>query len=567
MPARKLLGCVFGALMVGALPLESQAQTPADTTPPQVTITSPTPGATLSGGVKLTVAATDDVGVDRVVYYLEEGGFAAETRAPFETTWITSFEPDGPYTLTAVAFDAAGNRSAPSSVQVTVHQYGYAKYDATLKVPVCHELTSKCDTNVLVEGRANLGPEKNTPNTLYSTCADGTLGTYKGTESIEGIQVRREDGTLFAEGKKVRVAVDVWVYNSYTNLLDLYFAADATNPQWTHITTLQPSRYGAERLVTEYTLPAGSLQALRAIFRDGGSRKTCATGSYDEADDVVFLVGQEEDSESPTVALTAPASGNVLRGSPSLNAVADDNFGVKKVEFYVGSTLYGTDTHGSYSVWWDTLSIPDGSYTLTAKAYDVAGHVVTSESATVVVDNTVPTVAFTSPQNGATLKGTVPLQASASDNHQLVKVEFYDGSTLLFSDTTAPYGLDWNTLNAVDGSRTLTATAYDAAGNTTSVTRSVYVDNTAPTVAITAPAPGSSVFLTTTISASASDNRAVTKVEFYDGTSLIGTDTSSPYSMGWSTLSVAKGSHTLTARAYDAAGHVTTSAGVTVQVK
>jgi hypothetical protein len=37
--------------------------------------------------------------------------------------------------------------------------------------------------------------------------------------------------------------------------------------------------------------------------------------------------------------------------------------------------------------------------------------------------------------------------------------------------------------------------------------------------------------------------------------------------MGWSTLSVPKGSHTLTARAYDAAGHVTTSAGVTVQVK
>ena len=56
------------------------------------------------------------------------------------------------------------------------------------------------------------------------------------------------------------------------------------------------------------------------------------------------------------------------------------------------------------------------------------------------------------------------------------------------------------------------------------------------------------------------------RVEVYDGTTLLGTDTSSPYSLVWRP-SAPKGSRTLTANAYDMAGTGTTSAGVTVQVK
>lgn len=97
--------------------------------------------------------------------------------------------------------------------------------------------------------------------------------------------------------------------------------------------------------------------------------------------------------------------------------------------------------------------------------------------------------------------------------------------------------------------------------------RNVTVDNTAPTVAITSPQNGGTVFLSTTIQATASDNNAVTQVVFYDGATVIGTDTTAPYSMGWTTLLVPRGQHTLTARAYDAAGNITTSAGVVVTVQ
>jgi hypothetical protein len=56
------------------------------------------------------------------------------------------------------------------------------------------------------------------------------------------------------------------------------------------------------------------------------------------------------------------------------------------------------------------------------------------------------------------------------------------------------------------------------------------------------------------------------QVVFYDGATGIGTDTTAPYSVSWNLLSVPKGWHTLTAKAYDPAGNVTTSAPIAVKV-
>ena len=91
-------------------------------------------------------------------------------------------------------------------------------------------------------------------------------------------------------------------------------------------------------------------------------------------------------------------------------------------------------------------------------------------------------------------------------------------------------------------------------------------DTTAPTTSITAPANGATVSGTTTVSASASDNVGVTKVEFYLDGALKSTDTTSPYSWSWDTTASANGSHSLVSKAYDAAGNVGTSATITVTV-
>jgi len=86
----------------------------------------------------------------------------------------------------------------------------------------------------------------------------------------------------------------------------------------------------------------------------------------------------------------------------------------------------------------------------------------------------------------------------------------------------------------------------------------VSTDTTAPTA--TASETGTSG--TITLSATATDNVAVTKVEFYIDGVLKGTDTTSPYSMTLDSTTLANGTHSLVAKAYDAAGNIGTSTAV-----
>lgn len=89
--------------------------------------------------------------------------------------------------------------------------------------------------------------------------------------------------------------------------------------------------------------------------------------------------------------------------------------------------------------------------------------------------------------------------------------------------------------------------------------------NTAPSVSITSPENNSSSYAASiTISVSASDaDGSVAKVEFYDGTTKLGEDASSPFSFD---ADLTVGSHSLTAKAYDDKGATTTSASVNYSV-
>jgi hypothetical protein len=78
-------------------------------------------------------------------------------------------------------------------------------------------------------------------------------------------------------------------------------------------------------------------------------------------------------------------------------------------------------------------------------------------------DNLDPTVTLTSP--GSPVSGTVTLMADASDNQGVVTVRFLVDGTVIGSDSTAPYTVDWVTTTASNGDVTLTAEAEDAVGN------------------------------------------------------------------------------------------------------
>lgn len=336
---------------------------------------------------------------------------------------------------------------------------------------------------------------------------------------------------------------------------------------------LNGSNLGAEDLTPPYatswntTTTANGPYILTARARD-------AAGNTTTSDEVLITV--DNDMEPPAVSLTAPAGGTIA-GMVSVNADASDNRGVIGVQFLLnGANLGAEDITFPYSVTWNTTTVTDGSYTITAKARDAAGNITTSSPLSVDVlnnppDTESPTVSITSPSAGEVL-GTINVSASADDNVAIIGVQFFvNGSAFGAEDLTVPYTTSWNTLTVANGTYIISAKARDAAGNITlsgevTVTVNNPPDADPPVVSVTAPTAGN-VAGTVSITAGASDNIGVAGVQFLlDGISLGSEDLIFPYSFSWNTLTAANGNHILTARARDEAGNMTTSAEVIVNV-
>ena len=239
---------------------------------------------------------------------------------------------------------------------------------------------------------------------------------------------------------------------------------------------------------------------------------------------------------------------------------------ISKVEFYQGSTLLGTVTTPPYVYNW--TNVTTGSYSLTAKATNSHNESKTSTAIAAIVNNA-PTVSLTAPANNSSVvgKASITLSANAADTDGTIsKVEFYNGTTLLGSSTTAPYSYNWT--NVAPGSYTITAKATDnLSGTTTSNFVSITVTNPI-TVNLTAPVNNASVTVGTPIgmTATATDSKGtISKVEFYNGATLLGTSTASPYTFSWTNAAV--GTYSISAKATDSQSLTQTSNTASVQVK
>jgi hypothetical protein len=176
-------------------------------------------------------------------------------------------------------------------------------------------------------------------------------------------------------------------------------------------------------------------------------------------------------------------------------------------------------------------------------------------------------VSITSPANNAvfTAPANITINATATDpDGSISKVEFYQGTTLLNTDTTPPFTYTWPSV--AYGTYSLTAKATDNNNAVTTSSGVTVISNALPTVSITSPANNAMIAAQSniTIDASASDlDGSISSVEFYQGATLLGVaDTSPPFSFPWN--AVASGSYLLTARATDNRGAITVSAVVPV---
>ena len=283
----------------------------------------------------------------------------------------------------------------------------------------------------------------------------------------------------------------------------------------------------------------------------------------------------------PTIALTSPTNGASYTAPATINFVASviaNGHAITKVQFYNSATLLGEDTSGPYSLAWSSVST--GSYSLTARAVYDAGSTVASSPAnvTVVTVNTAPTISNIGDQGtpvgtavGAisftvgdieTAAGSLTVTGS-SGNPTLVP-----NGNIVFGGSGAGRTVTVTPAANQTGTATITVTVSDgasAASDTFVLT--VNAVNPAPTVVLSAPLSGASYPAPATISLAANvtaNGHSITKVQFYNGATLLGEDPSAPYSFIWNNGS--QGSYSLTARAVENAGSTVDSSPVNINV-
>ena len=118
--------------------------------------------------------------------------------------------------------------------------------------------------------------------------------------------------------------------------------------------------------------------------------------------------------------------------------------------------------NGTLYVW----DLP-GKYNADKQPWPMSRHdIQNTGSMPVAKDGESPVISITNPSNGVNVNGKVTIEAQATDNIGVIKVEFYVDNALLSSDSESPYSASWDTSSLTNGSsHTLFAKAYDSAGN------------------------------------------------------------------------------------------------------
>ncbi len=550
----------------------------------------------------------------------------------------TTVSPSTSYAYTVTAFDAAGNVSQPSSPanvttpaastsppQITgVAATGITSTSATISwttdIPSSSQVfygttagygqsTTLDDIQVTNHSQTLSGLQ---PATTYhfqvqstgsvgntATSSDSTLTTLPSNVTLPDLQLEVPTG-----------AISIGT-NTSTGHRQL---------QFTHITW--DAGAGPFEIDPTYDSRTGTATFTQEIYQSTGpgvwtkdySVPVAATGVFVSPSDYQFpltkftLNNVNADGSMGSVVATSPKSDYCITGDTYVGGVPN----TPNQTYIPQSNCTNASDPLGWSVGWgdeydqtdsgqpiDLTGVPDGTYIL--QGIVDPQHVITesnpdnnvtdtelqiSGGAVSVLSQTnpgtaPPTVNMVSPAGGASVSGTVTLQASASAaaGASITAVQFLlDGQPLGTPVTTPPYSYTWTVGSTPLGTHTLSARATDSQGDVATaspVTVTVVSgggggggDTTPPTVSITNPTNGQTVSGTTPVAANAADNVAVASVQFFlDGQPLGSPVSSGPYAISWDTTKVTAGTHVLSAQATDTSGNVGTSSPVTVTVQ
>jgi hypothetical protein len=527
---------------------------------------SPTTGTT----VQLSVLGADDGGEAQLSYQWTSmsGGwpltFSVNGTNGAKTVTVT-FSGAGSYTFEVVVTDAGG-LSVRGTVTVMVTQVatGMEITPAAASVPINGMQFFNAQGRDQFSRFMFLGPP------TWSVSGGGTVST-----SGQFMAGPTPGGpftlTAMAGGRTATASVTV-VGSGAPTIVTPARASPSPVTGTTTVLTVQANDDAGEASLL-YTWTATMAPGPVTFSVNANNQAKTSTATFSQAGDYEFLVTILDTAGNmvtsvvrvtvqavPSAIELQPRVANVVAmGTQTFTAVVQDQFGdaitpQPAITFAV-SGGGAVDAAGQFTAG----ATPGGPFTLTATSGTI------NVTATITVDarpdTTPPQVQLTAPVNNTQVMGSVTLVAQATDDVGVTRVQFFEGTTQLGQVTAAPWQLVVDTSSWSNGTKSLTARAFDAAGNTATsdvvtVTVGMMADVSPPTISLTAPTMNAMTGLGVTVTADAMDDVGVTRVEFeLDGTP-VGTVTAAPYQV---TTTVSAGAHSVVAIAFDASGKFTRS--------
>ena len=306
--------------------VDNEENTITDITPPSVVITSPAANQIVNGNITITVAAFDNIAIDKVDFFLDGVFYQSDSNFPYEVNWNTVQlnVSEGNHTWYAKAYDTSGLINQSESIVISVDNLDEIPPTGYIAQPYGGQSVNG-DVEILIYATDNIGV------------------------SSVNVFINGENDSTFINETSLQNAPYSYIWNTLDENLNedgQYFISARINDSSGNFFNTPPVAVVINN-DTEYV-----------------------------------------DLVSPVISIQSPVSGTAVGDSTEIIIFANDNVGIQSVLVTVDDTLEFTLTDSPYVALWNTFIYPnDSHHTISALATDSSNNQSLAQSIFVTVDN------------------------------------------------------------------------------------------------------------------------------------------------------------------------------------
>ena len=384
-----------------------------DVTPPTGAIVSPPAGLTVSGDVQIIVSANDNRAMKEVALSINGTYITTIDQPPFFYSWDTSLEQeDAEHTISVVLIDLAGNEAPLNPISVVVDNIAPADINPPTVIimsPVAgQELSGTIDIEVIANDNTGINYiEYYIDGQSYSVDSIPPYIQEWDTETAEDDLEHIIAAVGYDNEGNSTLATPIAVY--VDNQDDIAPSGQIQNPipgqtvnGTISIEITATDNIGVDNVELSINgIPRDTLSDFPYVYDWDTSQEiddqshvisavvSDTSGNIGFVPPVSVIVdNQINDSTPPTGLISNPISGQTVSGTVEITVLAQDDYGIENITFFIDGINISNDNTAPYLYAWDTTVLENGSeHTISASITDVVGHQTILQPVLVTVSN------------------------------------------------------------------------------------------------------------------------------------------------------------------------------------